>query len=144
MKFQSVKQSIHDDITMIPQRATTHSAGFDFALKETITLKPNDTTLTFTDVKCELNDNEVLLLFIRSSIGVKKHLMLANGTGVIDSDYYNNAENEGNIGIALHNYGTDTITLDKGERVAQGIILNYIGDGKVGNIRSGGFGSSGN
>ena len=143
MRFQSVKQSIHDDITMIPQRATTHSAGFDFALKETITLKPNDTKLTFTDVKCELNDNEVLLLFIRSSIGVKKHLMLANGTGVIDSDYYNNAENEGNIGIALHNYGTDTITLDKGERVAQGIIFDYIGDGKVGNVRSGGFGSSG-
>ena len=48
-------------------------------------------------------DDEVLMLYIRSSIGIKQHVTLANGTGIIDADYFSNPDNDGNIGICLQN-----------------------------------------
>ena len=141
--FKEVESKVHQSPTQLPVRATQHSAGYDFYLKETIVLQSQETKLTFTDVKCQLLDDTFLSLHVRSSVGVKKHIMLANGTGIIDSDYYNNSFNDGNIGIALHNYGSKAITLEKGERVAQGIILAYRAFDRVDCIRRGGFGSSG-
>jgi len=140
--FEVVKNPIHDSPTQLPMRATQSSAGHDFYLKETIVLQPQETKLTFTDVKCQLLDDTFLSVHIRSSVGVKKHIMLANGTGIIDSDYYNNSSNDGNIGIALHNYGQKAITLEAGERVAQGIIQAYRAFDKIDRVRGGGFGST--
>ena len=71
--------------------------------------------------------------------------MLANGTGVIDADYYGNADNDGNIGLTLYNYGTETVTLVAGERIMQGVVVDYKiteNDGAFGS-RVGGFGSTG-
>ena len=148
MKFEEVlytQKAYHHKPTFLPTRATAKSAGHDFFLKEDITIKPGKAVFQYTDVKCKLNRDEVLLLFVRSSIGIKKHLMLANGTGVIDADYYNNPDNDGNIGLALYNYGTEPVTLAEGTRVMQGVTVDYQiaeNDNAMGN-RSGGFGSTG-
>ena len=82
---------------------------------------------------------------IRSSMAIKRHLALVNSTGIIDSDYYNNEENEGHIMIALLNYGKETVSLEKGERVAQGIFSKYLitNDDDATGIRTGGIGSTG-
>ena len=128
---------------MIPQRQTKRSAGFDIHLADSVYLKAGETKSTFTDIKCKLKDDEVLLIFIRSSIGTKRHISLANGTGVGDADYYGNPDNDGNIGLVLHNWGQDSQIFDVGDRVAQGVIVKYQAYGRPIRERIGGFGSSG-
>jgi len=89
----------------------------------------------------------VLLVYIRSSAAFKKHLMLMNGVGVIDADYYGNAENEGHILIPIFNYGAEAVRIAAGERIAQGVFTTYLtvdGDrAGSGTARTGGFGSTG-
>ena len=72
--------------------------------------------------------------------------MLVNNVGIIDADYYNNADNEGHIMLALLNMGQEKVVLPKGERAAQGIFYTYLtadGDEKVAkSVRGGGFGST--
>jgi len=130
----------------LPTRATMKSAGHDFVLREDIIVRPGYTLITWTDVKVLLNDNEMLKIHIRSSLGFKKKLMIANGTGIIDADYSDdsNTSTGGNIAIALYNYGTEAVRLKKGDKVAQGIIENYLvtDDDNVEEIRDGGIGST--
>lgn len=92
-----------------------------------------------------MQDNEVLLLFVRSSIGLLKHITLENNTGVIDASYYNNEDNEGNIGFAFRNNGDEPQTIFKGERVVQAMFINYlVSDGDCATEeRKGGIGSTG-
>lgn len=139
------KYSKSDLPTMLPTRATRGSAGYDFYLKEEVTIPPQTTILVYTDVKAKMMPDEVLTLHVRSSIGIKKKLMLANITGVIDSDYYNNKDTGGNIIIALYNYGNHPVTLKAGERIVQGIfekLLLAVNDHVVSEGRVGGIGST--
>lgn len=142
MKFEEVNQPIHQTETMLPTRATRGSAGNDLRLKEDIQLKSGESNLTFTDVKAKFPSDHVMLVFIRSSLA-KSGIQLANSVGVIDSDYYNNPQNDGNIGLQLLNNSENTITLKAGKRVAQAVILPYLAGEAVEGKRSGGFGSSG-
>lgn len=87
----------------LPLRGTKTSAGYDFYATEDLVIKPQDKAFFWTDVKAKMEEGEVLLGFIRSSMGIKKDLMLSNTVAVIDSDYYNNENNEGNIGISIRN-----------------------------------------
>lgn len=131
--------------TTLPKRGSVGSAGYDFYSKETVTIYPNQSHTLWTDVKAYMNNNEVLKIYVRSSIGIKKNLRLKNSVGIIDADYYSNVSNDGNIGIALHNFGEFPVTIEAGERVAQGIFEYYLvadGDETV-SLRSGGIGSSG-
>ncbi len=129
---------------IIPTRATMGSAGYDFYLPEDITLLPHETKLIPTYIKAFMESDEVLLLTIRSSVAIKRHLVLANQIGIIDSDYYQNPDNDGHIKIALYNQGTETIHLVRNERIVQGIFTNYLTtDQDVAHqSRKGGFGSS--
>lgn len=86
----------------LPLRGTKTSAGYDFFATEDIAIEPQGKAFFWTDVCVDLEDDEVLLLDVRSSIGTKQDLMLANTIPVIDSDYIN-APNGGNIGIMLRN-----------------------------------------
>jgi dUTP pyrophosphatase len=144
--FEEVKHKKYESETVLPKRSDNGSAGYDFRIKEDVTLEPGESKLCFTDVKAFFPENEVLLLYIRSSLGVKWGVNLRNGTGVIDSSYYNNSDNEGNIGIPLVNMSKKKVVINKGERVAQGIFMPYLltnDDEVVNDIRNGGFGSSG-
>jgi len=144
-KFEIV--SVYKDSgATIPKRATAHSAGYDLASIEEISINPGEIKFIPTGLKVKLPDDEALFVFPRSSLGIKKHLMMSNSVGVIDADYYNNPNNEGHIMVPLLNFGKTEVMIEKGERVAQGIFMNYkkTEDDDAAEIaRVGGFGSSG-
>lgn len=128
---------------ILPERKTKHSAGYDLAVVEGGVIPPHSTKIFNTGIKACMEDDEVLLIFVRSSIGIKRGITLANGTGVIDSDYYNNEDNEGHIMLALHNNTDEDVTIDNGEYVAQGVFVNYLCTGEtVIKERKGGIGST--
>lgn len=129
----------------LPVRADARSAGYDFFNPKEIQILPGYTQVIFTDVKAYMQPDEVLKVYIRSSLAVKKGLQLANNVGIIDSSYYGNPDNDGNIGIAIKNTSGTAVTLNAGDRIAQGIFVPYlVADEDVASgERTGGFGSSG-
>lgn len=154
-KFEkiSLKQFIKDtNLTekeynkiILPHRATGNSAGYDFHLLEDLTLKPGEIKKVPTAIKASMNHDEVLMIYIRSSLGFKYNLRLCNQTGIIDSDYYNNENNEGHIFIAIQNEGKETVNLKAGDRFAQGIFMKYLtvdDETQINNVRQGGIGST--
>ena len=144
-KFEVVSTYSHLNIA-IPKRATESSAGYDLASIEDVTIKPGEIKLVPTGLKAKMAPNEALFVFPRSSLAIKKGLMMPNSVGVIDADYYNNKDNEGHIMVPIINIKDKDVTILKGERIAQGIFMNYLKteDDLVGNVsRLGGFGSSG-
>lgn len=130
--------------TTLPKRETKNSAGYDFRLYEDITINPGEVVLAKTGVKAYMQKNEVLKIYPRSSLAVKKHLNLANNVGIIDSDYYENPDNDGHIMIPIYNFGTEPVTLLKNERIAQGIFEKFLtaDNDDAENVRIGGFGST--
>ena len=145
--FEEVRKEMRktEGAIILPTRGSKTSAGYDFYSTESFTLKPNEKKLIWSDVKAYMQEGEVLELYVRSSIGIKKSLMLKNLTGIIDSDYYENESNDGNIGICLYNYGNEEVTIEKGERIAQGIFKQFLvaDNGNTDKERNGGFGSTG-
>lgn len=131
------------DITL-PTRGTQYSAGYDFYSPIDIEIQPHDKVCIWSDVKAYMQEGEVLLLYVRSSIGIKKGLRLSNGTGVIDSDYYSNPDNDGNIGLSLYNYTNEVVKIEKGERICQGVFIPFLvaDNGNTYNNRTGGIGST--
>ena len=110
-------------------------------LTETLNVRP---TLVSTGMKCQLDPNTYLELSVRSSCPLKYWLVLANGVGVIDADYYNNPDNEGEIFFQLINLSPVDIVLRKGDAIGQGIVKAYLttaNDCAEGQ-RVGGFGST--
>ena len=82
-------------------------------------------TLVPTGMKCKLDPGTFLQLSVRSSSPLKYWLILANGVGIIDADYYNNPDNEGHIYFQMINLSPFPIKIQKGEAIGQGIILPY-------------------
>lgn len=114
---------------------------------EDVEIKPiPDTKVVFvkTGVKAKFEDDEVLKLYNRSS-NTKKGLILANGVGVIDSDYYSNENNDGEIIFAFYNISNETIIIHKGDKIGQGIFEKFLltDDDEASAERVGGFGSTG-
>lgn len=91
-----------------------------------------------------MGDDEFLQLANRSSNPLKRFLVLTNGVGVIDSDYYDNSDNEGHIMFQFTNFGLTDVTIKKGERIGQGIFLPFLkaDQDETSALRTGGFGSS--
>ncbi len=144
IKDTNLTKKEYNEITL-PQRATKNSAGYDFHILEDLTLKPNEIKKIPTGIKAKMNDDEVLMLHIRSSLGFKYNLRLCNQTGIIDSDYYNNENNEGHIFIAVQNEGNKTINMKANDRFAQGIFIKYLttdNEIEIKENRTGGIGST--
>jgi dUTP pyrophosphatase len=130
----------------LPIRGDSRSAGYDLRTPVEVVLQPNERKLIFTDVKAYMNEDEVLEIHVRSSIGVKKNIILSNITGIIDSSYYSNMSNDGNIGLTLWNTSDEVQILEAQERVCQCVFKKYLisdNDICLHNERIGGFGSSG-
>lgn len=128
----------------LPTRSTVMSAGYDFCSLDNITIQPNATAVIRTGVKVRMPSNNVLLIYPRSSMSIKKKLRMANSTAVIDADYYNNQKNDGHILICLHNFGYRPQEIKVGDRIAQGVFMEYLTCGDLPDgSRGGGIGSTG-
>lgn len=131
ISFEQFKNDIEDnkelyDSLNIPRRGTKYSAGYDFESLYDFVMKPGEIKKIPTGIKVTMNDNEVLLLAVRSSQGFKYNIRLCNQVGVIDKDYYNNENNEGHIFIKLQNEGDKDYVVNKGDKIIQGVFINYL------------------
>lgn len=137
----------HPDVNIqLPVRGDRRSAGYDIRIPVRAVIKPNTKVIIPTDIKAFMQDDEVLELHVRSSIGIKRGVVLSNITGIIDSSYYSNVDNDGNICLALWNTSDVDVVLEAGERVCQGIFKKYLiagDDNYLSEKRVGGIGSTG-
>lgn len=142
--FEKAKEFI--ELTFdLPKRGTKYSAGYDLAVIETTIIEPGKIVFAPTGLKAFMNEDEVLFLYPRSSLARKKGLMLSNNVGVVDSDYYSNIDNDGHIMISLYNFTNEAVTVNKGEKVAQGIFQQFLtvsNEEIIDSERIGGFGST--
>lgn len=139
---------VENEITpdMLPRRATYGSAGYDFLSPVDIVINPGEQQVIWSNVRCMLPVGYVLEIYPRSSYGIKKGIMLANTVGIIDSDYFDNPSNMGNIGICLKNMGKEPVEIKRRDAIAQGIIKQFYitcNDEPKNHDRTGGIGSTG-
>jgi len=144
--FEIISSYKNTDISL-PIRKTQYSAGYDISAATETILLPATVTLITTGLKAYMGSDEYLGIHIRSSVSIKNNLSLLNGQGIIDADYYNNADNEGHILIAIYNHSAQKIVISKGTRIAQGIFYKYLvtdtDENNLSATRTGGLGSTG-
>ncbi len=104
----------------VPNYQTDGAVGFDFACAETQTIASHQTALITTGLIIKIPSGYMLLITARSSLAKKKGLMLANGVGTIDQDYCGETDE---IYISVYNFSDKDVTLDKGERIANGLFI---------------------
>ena len=147
--FEVIKEYADKGINL-PVRKTKCSAAYDIEAAEEIILpsfkKGMKPTLIPTGLKAYMKSDEVLLIIPRSSGPKKQGISFPHNVGVIDSDYYNNSDNEGHIFIKMTNDTNENKTVEvlAGQGVAQGIFVQYgiVEDDDASEIRNGGFGST--
>ena len=135
---------LYDSIEL-PKRSTNNSAGYDIKSIEAGIIKPGEYKRFKTGLKVSMNDDEVLYIYSRSSLGYKFGVTMVNSVGVIDADFYNNIDNEGHFSVCLINHGTEDFVVNIGDRIAQGVFMKYLivdNEEKIDNVRTGGFGST--
>ncbi len=134
----------HMNVTL-PKRSTKFSAGYDFRSLENYILKPGEAHIFKTGVKAKMNEDDVLLIFIRSSLAIKYGLSLSNSVAVIDADYFSNPANDGHIMIAIRNNSLTPVEIKVSDKIAQGIFVKYerTEDDSCLQRRTGGTGSTG-
>lgn len=100
--------------------------------------------VVWTGVKAYMGDDEVLYLYNRSSNPKKMGLVLANGVGVVDSDYYGNVDNDGEIGFAFYNILPWKVTFHEGDRIGQAVFSTFLkaDEDTASGERKGGYGST--
>lgn len=129
----------------LPERKTADSAGYDIESAVDADIFPGKVAVIPTGLKAYMRKGEYLALHIRSSMAIKHGIILVNGTGIIDGDYYNNPDNEGHIMAACWNLTDTPFHIQKGDRIAQGIFCPYevTDTDKASGRRKGGIGSTG-
>lgn len=149
ISFEQFKKDIADDIELynkyeLPERHSSKSAGYDIRSLTKGTIKPGESMVFRTGLKAYFEDDEVLYLIGRSSLGYKYNVCLANSVGVIDADFYNNEDNEGHFSVKLINHGTEDFNVEIGDRIVQGIFQKYLitDDDNCTKKRTGGIGST--
>ena len=158
-KFEIISEEQWDkDITVIdspkwdiikhlkPNRSKKYSAGYDFISPIEIVIPAHGMAKIPTGIKAQMNEDEVLYIYSRSSIGFKTAIRLSNVVGVVDCDYYNNPDNEGHIFIKFFNPTDKDYQIHIGDKIAQGIFTKYLtvdDEEEIETERSGGLGSTG-
>lgn len=145
MRKFSICRGYEDAGVVLPKRSTRSSAGYDFSSLEDYSLKPGECHVFQTGVKAQMEEDDVLYIFIRSSMAIKRGLELCNSVGVIDADYFGNPSNDGHIMIAIFNSSSEVASIRKGDKIAQGIFMKYekTDDDDASLERVGGTGSTG-
>ncbi len=150
ISFKQFKKDVSNDKKLyesiiLPTRSTSNSAGYDIRSIESGIIKPGEAKVFNTGLKVCMNSDEVFYLYIRSSLGYKYNVTMANSVGVIDADYYNNEDNEGHFKVKLINHGDKDFEVKVNDRIAQGVFMKYLTvdeEEKIDNKRKGGIGST--
>ena len=143
-----IAKGFEDKQINLPIRKTKYSAGYDIEAAEDTVIpsfkKGANPTLVKTGLKAYMQDDEVLLLYNRSSNPKKKGLIMANSVGVIDKDYYGNPDNDGHFMFAFYNIKEEDVVIKKGEAIGQAVFQKYLvtDDDVAEGERVGGFGST--
>ena len=143
-----VAKGFEDKEINLPMRKTKYSAGYDLEAAEDVIIpsfkKGMNPTLVKTGLKAYMQDDEVMLLYNRSSNPKKKGLIMANSVGVIDKDYYGNPDNDGHFMFAFFNIKEEDVLIKKGEAIGQAIFQKYltVDNDMAEGERIGGFGST--
>lgn len=133
----------------LPERSTKNSAGYDFFNLERVEIPPyqigDNPVMVKTGIKVEMPSDEFLMLVNRSSNPKKKKLVIPNSLGIVDADYYNNPDNEGEMMFAFYNVSKETVVIEAGEKLGQGIFVKFgtVDNDNAEGTRQGGFGSTG-
>ncbi len=138
-----IREGVFQKNSKLDYYGFTNPLTLDDMAKTTKELKTK-ATLVSTGMKCYMEPGQYLELSVRSSTPLKHWLILGNGVGIIDQDYADNKDNEGEIFFQVINLSPFAIKLQKGDKIGQGIIKNYnkINDDNAGGTRDGGFGST--
>lgn len=151
ISFEQFIKDVKDDRMLydnmeLPKRSTKTSAGYDIRSVEEGIIKPGQTMAFKTGLKVCMNPDEVLYIYSRSSQGYKYNVCLINSVGVIDSDYYNNPDNEGHFSVKLLNLGDKDFEVKVGDKIAQGVFMKFLtvdDEEEIKGERKGGLGSTG-
>lgn len=150
ISFEQFKKDVSNDKKLyeeynLPKRQTKYSAGYDFESLFDFTLKPGETKKMATGIKVNMNNDEMLMILIRSSLGFKYNTRMCNQVGIVESDYYNNPDNEGHLFVKIQNEGTNDLVIKKGDRICQGIFVKFLmvdNEEEIKNKRTSGIGST--
>ena len=141
-----IKLKLVDPTLPVPSYQTEGAVAFDLYARTTMTIKPWEPTIVPANVVIEVPKGYFLMLASRSSTPLKKKLMVANGIGVIDEDYHGDKDE---IGVQMLNFSKKPVTLERGERIAQALLVQIakvVEFDIVDSIKKesrGGFGSTG-
>lgn len=145
--FALVKRVEGNNDYQLPRRMTAHSVAYDFFSPISAVIPAGDTLKIETGVKAWFMTDEAFFVYARSGWASKYGIILRNNTGIIDSDYYDNPDNEGELIVTLVNTSDENFTIQKGDRFCQGLFQKILlaspefdGEKK----REGGLGSTGN
>lgn len=133
-RYNETRKLVNEDGAMaqwkLPERSTKNSAGYDFYNPERVEIPPyklgDNPTLVRTGVKVEMPTDEFLMLVNRSSNPKKKKLVIPNSMGIIDADYYNNPDNEGEMMFAFYNVSNEPVVIEAGEKLGQRNIFKIL------------------
>lgn len=144
-KFEFVKRVEGIEGKELPKRSTAKSGGYDIFAYEDVEVEPRKINFIKTGIKAKMEDDEILIIANRSSNPSKKGLRLSSGINIIDADYYNNADNEGEIAIIMETTNDTPVRIEKGDKICQCVFVKYFvtEDDKAEGERSGGIGSTG-
>ncbi len=118
LKIKKLKEN-----AVVPTRATDGAAGYDLSacIEKDVVLHPGCTALIPTGIGIQLcGNNCAAFIFARSGLAVKHGIALANGVGVVDSDY------RGEICVGLQNRSKESFTVKPGMRIAQMVIMPVV------------------
>lgn len=134
-----------DKTLPLPRYQTKGSVAFDLVARESKIIQPFQPTIVPLNVIIKIPRGYFLLLACRSSLPVKKKLMVSNGIGIIDQDYHGDKDE---VGLQVVNFSNQPVTVEKGERIAQALfvkiakVTSFVEKQKLSKTSRGGWGST--
>ena len=122
IQLKILDQRLGNEFPM-PHYATDGSAGMDMraCLDESMEIAPGKTQLIPTGLAIHIEDAGLAAMLLpRSGLGHKHGIVLGNLVGLIDSDY------QGQVFVSCWNRGSETFTVEPGERIAQMVIVPVV------------------
>jgi len=104
----------------LPKHESAGAVGFDFVTRETTTIESGAIGLVPGNVIVQVPAGYALIIVPRSSLPRKKMLVCPHSIGVIDQDYHGPDDE---ILVQVQNISDSPVTVERGERIAQGIFV---------------------